>query len=83
MSTAGSGDVLTGTIAAMYGLGLDVEKATKMGVLLHGHAGDLASVEYGEDGMIAGDILRFLPAALKNARIGTEELDQDKKISIV
>ncbi|WP_258101557.1 NAD(P)H-hydrate dehydratase [Marinoscillum pacificum] len=63
MATAGSGDVLTGVIAALMAQGLKSFDALKTGVYLHGLAGDLAEVKKGQYSLIASDIIDFLPEA--------------------
>ena len=64
MATAGSGDVLTGIIAALLGQG--VRNAVMTGVYIHGLAGDLMAEEVGEYSLISRDILKGIPMAFKN-----------------
>jgi ADP-dependent NAD(P)H-hydrate dehydratase len=68
MATAGSGDVLTGLIAALLGQKLTPFEAAQLGAHLHGLAGDLARNEFGEVGLIATDLIDFLPAATKRMK---------------
>jgi len=67
MATAGSGDVLTGIIAALWGQGLSCFNAARTGVLAHAAAGDHAAVELGETALMAGDITDHLPRVWKAA----------------
>jgi NAD(P)H-hydrate epimerase len=73
MATGGSGDVLTGLIAALLAQGLDALKAAVIGTYLHGLAGDLAAAEKGQTSLIAGDLNEFLPAAFQRVQTLHEE----------
>ena len=64
MATGGSGDVLTGMIAAWFAQLLDAEAACQLAVYLHGVAGDLAEADEGPHAMIAGDIVAHLGDAV-------------------
>lgn len=63
MATGGSGDVLTGVIAALIAQGLDPFGAACLGVYAHGLAGDIARDNNGAVGMISGDIVDSLADA--------------------
>ena len=65
MATGGSGDVLTGVIAALAASGIQPLDAAKTGAFIHGTAGDIAAERYGQWGMTAVEIEESLPAAFK------------------
>jgi len=63
MATGGSGDVLTGILLGLLAQSYSPEDAALLGVYLHGLAGDLAAVRFGQQAMIAGDIIEQLGEA--------------------
>jgi ADP-dependent NAD(P)H-hydrate dehydratase / NAD(P)H-hydrate epimerase len=65
MATGGTGDVLTGVIAGWLAQLLDAEAACKLGVYLHGMAGDLAEADDGEVAMTASDVAGHLGDAVQ------------------
>ena len=67
MATGGSGDVLTGLLAALLAQGLAPFEAACLAAHLHGRAGDLAAEQLSQAALIATDLLDFLPAAMKEA----------------
>jgi NAD(P)H-hydrate epimerase len=67
MATGGTGDVLSGVIAALLGQKLDPFDAACLGVHVHGRAGDLAARALGQVSLMATDLLTHLPAAFRSA----------------
>ena len=65
MATGGTGDCLTGVIAGLLGQQLSPWDAARLGMNLHGLAGDLAAKHLGEVSLIASDLLTYLPEAFK------------------
>jgi NAD(P)H-hydrate epimerase len=61
MATGGTGDALTGIVGALLARGLSGFDAARLGTYVHGAAGDLAAARFGEDGLIAGDLIDALP----------------------
>lgn len=64
MATGGTGDLLTGMVAAWFAQLLDAEAACKLAVYLHGTAGDLAEADEGDVALVAGDIASRLGDAV-------------------
>ena len=64
LAKAGSGDVLTGVIGALLAMGMDAWSAARLGVYLHGLAGDLVEEELGEHSLMASDLVDYLPLAI-------------------
>lgn len=65
MATGGSGDVLTGIITALLCQGMSPFDAARLGVHVHGLAGDLAAEELGQVSLIASDLIDYLPNAFR------------------
>jgi hydroxyethylthiazole kinase-like uncharacterized protein yjeF len=66
MATGGSGDVLTGLIAALVAQGYSTYDAAVYGSFIHGRAGDYAMKKWGETGLVAGDILNEIPLVFRD-----------------
>ena len=70
MATAGSGDTLTGIITGLLAQGYTPTDAARLGVYLHGLAGDLAAARLGQEPLLAGDLTDYLGAAYARLRTG-------------
>ncbi len=65
MATAGMGDALTGMISGFVAQGMDAATASAAGVYIHGLAGDIAAAQFGDRGVVASDVIRCFPEAMK------------------
>lgn len=70
LATAGTGDVLAGSIVGFLAQGLSAYDAARAGVYIHGAAGEMATETLGNAGTVAGDLLPLLPRALNTIRCG-------------
>jgi len=70
LATAGTGDVLTGMIAALIAQGVPAGDAARLAVYVHGLAGDRLAKEKGALGVAAGDVVEMLPSVLRTVRTG-------------
>lgn len=68
MATGGTGDVLAGVLGAFLAQGRNALTAARLGVWLHGRAGDLAAESRGESSLIASDVLDHLGTAFWELR---------------
>ncbi len=68
LATAGSGDVLAGAIVGLLAQGLPPFEAAVCGAFLHGLAGEYARAETGDAGVVAGDLITYLPRVLADIR---------------
>jgi NAD(P)H-hydrate epimerase len=65
MATGGSGDVLSGILVSFIMQEKDILGAILAAVYVHGLSGDLAAAKLTERALLAGDLIRFLPPAIR------------------
>lgn len=65
LATGGSGDVLTGIVGGLLAQGVPAFEALTLAAHVHGLAGDLAKDDVGETALVARDVLRMLPTAMR------------------
>ncbi len=70
LATAGTGDVLAGAIVALLAQGMERFDAASAAVWLHGRAGERVGERAGTRGVLAGDVLAELPAAIHELTTG-------------
>jgi hydroxyethylthiazole kinase-like uncharacterized protein yjeF len=68
LATAGTGDVLSGSLVGLLAQGLSPFEAAVAGVYLHGTAGEMVAARLGDAGVVASDLLPLLPLAIKKTQ---------------
>ena len=80
MAKGGSGDVLAGMIASLAAQGMQLEDAARMGVYLHGLAGEDAASRKGAYSVLASDLVKAVGNVMDAAsRMQTPEIRQKYK----
>ncbi|MHC5108419.1 MAG: NAD(P)H-hydrate dehydratase [Planctomycetota bacterium] len=74
MATGGTGDVLTGLIAALLAQSVEPFEAAMLGVYLHGLAGDFAAEELGRPSMTAFDLIAYIPDSFREYESSATDL---------
>jgi len=80
LATGGTGDVLAGIIGALLAQGLKPAEAARLGVYLHGMAGEAVRERLGDAGLLAGDLPEAIPAARKRLAAVAERLRPGKRL---
>ncbi|MCG8589636.1 MAG: bifunctional ADP-dependent NAD(P)H-hydrate dehydratase/NAD(P)H-hydrate epimerase, partial [Proteobacteria bacterium] len=83
LGTGGSGDVLTGVVAALLAQGLPADEAAALAAYWHGAAADSGRPEIGDAGLLAGDLVRALaPTAEALRRRGRERDERGERLAL-
>ena len=80
LATGGTGDVLAGAIGALLAQGLEPFAAARLGVYLHGMAGDAGRERFGDAGMLASDLPDGLAFARRRLAAATERRTATKRL---
>ena len=65
LATAGTGDILSGLIGSLLAQGYDESDSMKIGSWIHAESALIFSKKFGNHGLIASDLLKSIPIALK------------------
>ncbi|MEE3330697.1 MAG: NAD(P)H-hydrate dehydratase [Myxococcota bacterium] len=77
LAVGGTGDVLTGLVAALLAQGVTAESSASLGAFVHGCAGDRIAARNGPTGLLASDLVDELPAALREVSEAARDVDLD------